>query len=317
MDLRLPFRPPLYAGALLGWLGTRAMPGVEEVTGPTYRRSMRLPHGTAVVELTLTGDGTDGRAAVRLTGADPRDVPTAVDRCRAVADLDTDPAEVATALAADPLLARLVAARPGLRVPGTTDGFELACRGVLGQQISVAGARTLAGRLVTAFGEDLPVPVGPVTHLFPTADRLAGVALADLAGLGLTRARAGALLALAQAVAGGGLVLDRARDRPADRSEAARRLLALPGFGPWTVSYVAMRALGDPDALPAGDLILRRALPDGPLSTRALADHATRWSPWRAYAAMHLWAHATAVPAPGGDGERPVSVRTGPPAPGG
>lgn len=289
---RLPYRPPLQAGALLGWLAARAAPGVEAVSGGVYRRSLRLPNSTAVAELSLTGDDV----TLRLHGADPADLPAARALCRRAADLDTDPAEVDTALAADPLLAPMVAARPGLRVPGTVDGFELACRAILGQQITVAGARTLAGRMVAAFGRPLPVPRGQISHLFPTADRLAGASQTDLTGLGLTRARAGALLALAGAVAGGRLVLDRG----ADHHEATRRLLALPGVGPWTAAYVAMRALGDTDALPAGDLILRRALPGaqstrgaqrGQVTAAALTAHAARWRPFRAYAAVHLWAN--------------------------
>ncbi|MGB9377171.1 MAG: AlkA N-terminal domain-containing protein, partial [Mycobacteriales bacterium] len=199
-----------------------------------------------------------------------------VQRCRCLLDLDADPAAVGDTLAADPGLTDLVARRPGLRVPGSVDGFELAVRAVLGQQISVAAARTMAGRLVARFGEPLPEADGALTHRFPTADALAD---ADLRGVGLTGARAATLCRLAQSVASGDLDL-----RPgADREDTRRRLLSLPGIGTWTVEYVAMRALADPDAFPATDLVLRKSL-----QHRGITD-TDRWRPWRAYAAMHLW----------------------------
>ncbi|HET6909847.1 MAG TPA: AlkA N-terminal domain-containing protein, partial [Mycobacteriales bacterium] len=211
---------------------------------------------------------------------DLRDVAAVVAQLRRLFDLDADPIAVDETLGPDPLLAASVQRHPGLRVPGCVDGFELAVRAVLGQQVSVGAARTFGGRLVRSCGTPLPAPNGSLTHAFPTA---AQVAEADLAAVGLTTSRAATLRALAAAVADGDVEIDAV----ADRDEVRRRLLSIPGIGPWTADYVAMRALGDPDAFPATDLVLRRRLatvpPDAPL----------RWRPWRAYAAMHLWTMAT------------------------
>jgi AraC family transcriptional regulator of adaptative response / DNA-3-methyladenine glycosylase II len=315
MVLRLRHRLPFDADGLLGYFGPRALPGVEEAAGGTFRRVLSLPRSTAVVELELGAPdsqarhGARGRAhggvnggevRLRLRLDDLRDLAEAVQRCRWLLDLDADPAAIGEVLGADSLLAPLVAARPGLRVPGAVSGLELAVRAILGQQVSVAGARTLAGRLVKALGEPLPRADGGLTHRFPTAE-----ALAELdpdtpqPGLGLTRGKLAAIRALGQAVAKGDLDLDRG----ADREETEKALLALPGVGPWTAAYIAMRALGDPDALPAADLGLRRALerhglPGDPASIRARAE---RWRPWRAYAVLHLWAEAagpTTTPQP-------------------
>jgi AraC family transcriptional regulator of adaptative response / DNA-3-methyladenine glycosylase II len=251
------------------------------------------------IELIPAGD----HVLLRAGGPGPRGVAPLVARCRRLFDLDADPWAVRDVLARDPLLAPLVDAHPGLRMPGAFDGFELAIRAVLGQQISVAAASTLAGRLVARCGTPLPETGedGGPSHLFPTA---AQVAAADLSGLGLTGARRRTLEALAGAVAAGEIDLDGG----ADPAETADRLLALPGVGPWTVSYIAMRALGDPDALPVADLALRRAFaalaPAGRNPARrnpadqnpagqSLADRAEDWRPWRAYAAMHLWTSLT------------------------
>ncbi len=270
--LRLPYRPPLDAGALLGWFASRAVTGVEEVTASAYRRV--VPTGTSAVAVTLEPAG--GHVVLRCRIDDVRDLAGLVQRCRRLLDLDADPAAVSGVLSADPALAPLVSRRPGLRVPGSVDGFELATRAVLGQQVSVAAARTLAARLVAAFGTPLPTADGALTHRFPAAERLAA---ADLDGIGLTGARARTLLALARAVADGHVDL-----RPgADRDRTRERLLALPGIGPWTVEYVAMRALADPDAFPSTDLVLHQAL-----VRRAITD-TERWRPWRAYAAQQLW----------------------------
>jgi AraC family transcriptional regulator of adaptative response / DNA-3-methyladenine glycosylase II len=255
--LRLAHRRPYAAGPLLGFLAARAVPGVEEVTAGTYRRSVRLPHAEGVLALTPLPD--EGHVRARLRLGDQRDLAAAVQRCRRLFDL---------------------------RVPGQVDGFELAVRAVLGQQVTVKGARTLAERLVRKLGGPLAAPDGTLTHLFPSAETVAGD---DLSGIGLTGPRTRALRALAAAVAGGMVALEPG----ADRAETRRALLALPGIGPWTVEYVALRALGDPDAIPLTDLGLRQALrslgaPDG---ATALAARAERWRPWRSYAALHLWAH--------------------------
>jgi AraC family transcriptional regulator of adaptative response / DNA-3-methyladenine glycosylase II len=275
LALRLAARPPLDAAALVAFIGARAIPGVEEGEPGAIRRTLRLPRAWGVAELRPGPDG----AACTLRLGDLRDLGSAVERCRRLLDLDADPLAVAEALGADPLLAPLVAAAPGLRVPGGVDGFEVAARAVLGQQVSVAAARTLAGRLASALGEEVPAG-GGLTRLFPGPD---AVADADLRALGLPRARAGALAALAAAAAAGGVDLDPG----ADREATERALLALPGIGPWTAAYVRMRALADPDAFLPTDLGLRRAL-----AARGVTDapaRAERWRPWRAYALMHLW----------------------------
>jgi AraC family transcriptional regulator of adaptative response / DNA-3-methyladenine glycosylase II len=205
-------------------------------------------------------------------------------------DLGADPLQVSEELRRSSALAPLVASMPGLRVPGAWDPFELAVRAVLGQQVTVQGATTLAARLVARFGTPVDTGVAGLTHLFPPPEALAG---ADLATIGLPRARADALSALSRAVAGDPLLLDSSQGL----DDAVARLRAIPGIGEWTAQYVAMRALGEPDAFPAADLGLRRAFaPDGaPLPEAALKREAEAWRPWRAYAAMYLW---TALPRP-------------------
>ncbi len=195
--------------------------------------------------------------------------------------LDADTPAIESVLGADPVLGPLVAARPGLRIAGCFDGFELAVRAVLGQQVSVAAGRTLAARITAEHGEPLAAPAAGLTHLFPTPDVLAGV---DVGGMPVARARA--IRALSEAVAGG-LAIEPGAD-------VRHSLLGLPGIGPWTVEYVAMRALRDPDALPAGDLVLRKAL--GGISAAEVSRRAEAWRPFRAYAAMHLWTAAGASP---------------------
>ncbi len=203
-------------------------------------------------------------------------------------DLDADMATIGSALAEDPVLRPVVAAHPGLRVPGAVDGFELAVRAILGQQITVRGARTLAGRIVDVAGP--PIVDGPagITHVFPTAAELAE---APLEGLGITGGRIATLRRLSALVADGTLDLTP----EADRDATAETLLAIPGVGPWTVSYVSMRALGDPDAFPASDLGVRRGFEalGLPATPRAIIERAERWRPWRSYAAMYLWTVAT------------------------
>jgi len=282
----LPFRPPLQAQALLAWLAARAVPGVEEVEGATYRRSLRLAGGAGVVEVELEGEAAADTEALRcrLWLDDPRDADAAVARVRRLLDLDADPAAVATVLGGDPLLGPLVAAAPGLRVPGAVDGAELAVRAVLGQQVSVAAARTAAGRLAAAHGERLAQPRGAVGALFPSPAALAAL---DPDDLPMPRARAVALVGLCRALADGELRLDPA----ADRDEARRALLALPGVGPWTAGYVAMRALGDPDVFLVEDLGVRHALTrlGGPTDAREAGALAEAWAPWRSYASQYLW----------------------------
>jgi AraC family transcriptional regulator of adaptative response / DNA-3-methyladenine glycosylase II len=283
LALRLRHRVPFDAGGLLAFLGMRAVPGVEawDPATTTYRRVLALPHGPGIAALApAPADAATPHVECELRLSDLRDLAAAVQRCRRLLDLDADPVAVDEALAADPLLAPLVARAAGRRVPGAVDGAELAVRAVLGQQVSVAGARTLAGRLTLELGEPLPEGLADpqLTHAFPTAHALAA---ADPAELPLTRARAHALVVLCGAIADGSLALDPG----ADRDAARERLLTLPGIGPWTAEYVAMRALGDPDAFPATDLGVRKAI-----EQLGRAADPERWRPWRAYAVQHLWA---------------------------
>ncbi|MBW3665705.1 MAG: helix-turn-helix domain-containing protein [Actinobacteria bacterium] len=278
--VRLAHRTPFDARAMLRWFATRAIPGVEEVVDGTLRRTLRLPRGAATVELRPDGDHVLG--TLRLD--DLADLPSAVERCRRLLDLDADPANIAEVLTADPGLRPMAARRPGLRVPGTVDGVELAVRAVLGQQVSVAAARTMAARLVARCGVPLAHPDGTLTRTFPTA---AAIADADLAPVGLTGPRQRTLRDLAETIAEEGLPLDGA----GDRADVRQRLAAIPGIGPWTLEYITMRALRDPDAFPASDLGLRRrASALGLAGSGAELDRrAEPWRPWRAYAAQMLW----------------------------
>ena len=280
MVLRLATRRPFDGPWLLNLLASKSVPGVESYDGTTFRRALLLPHGEATVDLTPAEDHV--LATLRLQ--DPRDVVPAVARVRRLLDLDADSAAVDETLAADQLIAPLVRARPGIRVPGSVDGTEMAVKAVIGQQVSVAGARTVAGRLVAAYGKPLTRPDGSLTAHFPTADVLAAV---DPETLPMPRARARTLVAVAAAVAGGELDLDPGADR--DAVQAA--LLAMPGIGPWTADYLRMRVLGDPDTFLASDLGVRRGLErlGAAGDPRSAADRAEAWRPWRSYALMHLW----------------------------
>ena len=279
LSLRLPFRAPLDAEGLVAFLGRRVVPGIEEALDGAYRRSLRLPHGTGTVELRPA----EGYLHARYWLADLRDLGAAMQR--ALFDLDSDPQGVAEVLGQDPLLGPLVRSSPGRRVAGAVDGHELAVRAILGQQVSLRGVATLAGRLVVQYGEKLARPLGTVTHVFPPVEVLAD---ADPARLAMPAARRAGLLALVRALAHGDLVIDAG----ADRVDARRRLLALPGIGQWTAGYIAMRALRDPDAFLPSDLGVRHALQQlaqnsQPAAREALAQ---RWRPYRAYAVQHLWA---------------------------
>ncbi len=281
LTLRLPLRAPFSPSNVFGHLVATGVPGVEEWRHGAYRRTLRLPHGTGIVALRPEDD----HVSCRLSLTDLRDLGVATSRCRWMLDLDADPAAVDADLATDPLLAPLVHATPGRRVPRTVDPDEMALRAVLGQQVSTAAARTLAARLTLTHGTRVTDPVGGLTHLFPSPEDLLGL---DPAALAMPQTRRTTLLLLAHALACGRLVLDVGTDRTAAREA----LSALPGVGPWTVDTIAMRCLGDPDAFVATDLGVRQAaaslgLPTAP---RALAARAARWRPWRAYAVQHLWA---------------------------
>ncbi|MCO1618843.1 AlkA N-terminal domain-containing protein [Micromonospora tulbaghiae] len=283
LSLRLAHRPPLHAGALLDFLALRALPGVEVVRDGTYHRGLRLPHGPATVALTPA----DGHIDATLRLADMRDLAPAVARCRRLLDLDADPVAVDATLAADPALAPAVAAEPGVRLPHAVDGFELAVRAVTTQQVSLASARTTLTRLLsatrTASGAGADDPADGLVAFPGPAEVLA----APDTAFRMPAARRETLRALARAVAGGELDLEPG----GDREETVRLLTAVPGVGPWTTGYLAMRALGDPDVALTTDLGVRRGaaalgLSDDPKTLSAYAD---RWRPWRSYATIRLW----------------------------
>jgi AraC family transcriptional regulator of adaptative response / DNA-3-methyladenine glycosylase II len=277
LRVRLPFRQPLCPDNLFGHLVATGVPGVEEWRDGQYRRTMRLPHGPAVVALRPHPD----YIACQLSLSDLRDLATAISRCRRLLDLDADPTAVDDLLSADKFMAPLIAKSPGRRVPRTVDGDEFAVRAVLGQQVSTAAARTHAARLVTAYGEPVNDPAGELTHLFPDPTALAAL---DPEALAMPRTRRTTLTTLVAALADGQLDLSAG----ADWHEARKRLMVMPGMGPWTVETIAMRALGDPDAFIPTDLGVRVAAEA--LGLPPLVAHADAWRPWRAYAVQYLWA---------------------------
>jgi AraC family transcriptional regulator of adaptative response / DNA-3-methyladenine glycosylase II len=276
LTLRLPYKPPFEWPQLMEWFGAREIAGVEHVSGGVYRRTVELDGTAGFLEVAPIA----GEPALRLTVHAPvgRELLGLVERVQRLFDLRADPLAVAARLERSPRLKPLLAARPGLRVPGAFDPFETAVRAILGQQVSVARASELCGRLVERFGRRVALGDG-LTHVFPSP---AVVAKADIRALGMPNARAEAIRGLASALAGGTLDLSRAN---------AESLLELPGIGPWTASYIAMRAFGDPDAFPAGDLGLRKAWARGRTlpTERALEAAAEAFRPFRAYAALHLW----------------------------
>jgi AraC family transcriptional regulator of adaptative response / DNA-3-methyladenine glycosylase II len=280
VTLRLAVRTPFAGQRLLDFLAHHLVPGVE-VAGPGwYARTLDLPHGPGTVRLGLEDlpAGGTGFVTAELWLHDLRDTAAATERTRRLLDADCDPAAVDEQLGADPVLGPLVRATPGLRVPGQVDGDETAVRTVIGQQVSVTGARTVTGRVVARHGTPVETHVPGLTHLFPDAGTLAK---ADPEELPMPRSRGRALVGLAQALADGAVLLDRGPDRDAVR----HALLELPGIGPWTADYVAMRALGHPDVFLPTDLGVRRVLDR---LGGSVAD-AEGWRPWRSYALMHLW----------------------------
>jgi 3-methyladenine DNA glycosylase/8-oxoguanine DNA glycosylase len=278
--LELPFVAPYERERALDLLAAHAVPGAEVVDTSTFSvtRLLRVPSGYAAVTASL---GVDSVTAT-VVGAERTDLASVESAVRFWLDLDRDPASIVAAFGSDPLLGAMVAARPGLRVVGHLDGYEAAITTVLGQQVSLASARTFAGRLVAAYGR--PGPAGLIA--FPSAECLAGIPADELRRtVGLTGARTATVLAVARACADG-LVLRPGVDLAATRAA----LLALPGVGPWTADYLAVRALGDRDAYPAGDLVLRRAL--GVRTAREAETLAIAWHPLRAYALFHIWTAA-------------------------
>ena len=286
VTLKLSYRPPYDWDAMMSFLALRAIPGVEMVRDGVYARTIAIGADRGA----LTVQRAEGdRLSVMVRFPRLQALPAIIARVRRVFDLAADPTTIGAHLSQDPVLAPLVAARPGLRVPGAWDGFELGIRAILGQQITVPAAIVLAGRLTRDYGERLPEPVPGfegLTRVFPSAERLAE---ADLSTLPMPRARSGSLSALARAaVADPDLFGARG-----DLDDAVLRLRALPGIGEWTAQYIAMRQLREPDAFPAADIGLMRAMADAeglrPTAAELLA-HAEHWRPWRAYAAQHLWA---------------------------
>jgi AraC family transcriptional regulator, regulatory protein of adaptative response / DNA-3-methyladenine glycosylase II len=287
----LPYQPPYDWDAMLAFLAMRAIPKVERVTDGRYERSLGIGGAVGVIRVE---PASKNRIAVSVRFPKISALSAIIARVRRVFDLAADPVAIGEHLARDPALAPLVARRPGLRVPGAWDGFELAIRAILGQQITVVAARGLAAKLVAGYGEPLPENLASegVTHVFPTPQRLAG---ADFAALGMPRSRAAALSAMTGAVAADPLIFGPKRTL----EEAVAALRALPGIGEWTAQYIAMRELREPDAFPAADIGLMRALADetGRRPTPAeLSARAEAWRPWRAYAALHLWSSEAQPP---------------------
>ncbi len=300
----------------MAFLGQRAVAGLEEWDGRTYRRTVSLPHGHATVACSPTRGGL--LAEFRL--ADLRDLAPGVARVRRLFDLDADPTAVTDLLGADRMLGPLVAARPGLRVAGSVDPHEIVVRAIVGQQVSLAGAATVVGRFVAAHGEPLGFADPSLTHVFPTVDRLV---MADPDRLSMPRARGAALVSLCRALAEGDLVLDPGVDRAAIEADLRSRR----GIGPWTAAYIMMRGLGDPDVMLAGDLGVRHAVArlGGDDRPREIEATAHAWRPWRSYAVAHLWAslepagpvapapRARALPAPASRAPAPPAPTTSPP----
>lgn len=280
--MRLAYQPPYDWAAMLGFLSARAITGLETVVAGVYRRSISVAgrHGWISVE-----PGAGDWLEVTVDFPEPGAMPEIERRLRRMFDLDAVPEVINAQLAQDPLMAQLVVARPGLRLPGTWDGLELAIRAVLGQQITVVAAIRLAGKLVAQYGQALPTPHAGITHLFPTPEVLAA---ADLATLGMPKARGRTLSGVAQA-----LLDDPQLFEPkASLKDGVARLVALPGIGEWTAQYIAMRQLREADAFAPGDIGLINALAaleGGPVSARQLLARAEAWRPLRAYAAQHLW----------------------------
>ena len=273
VTMRLAVRTPFAADALLSFLRDHAVPGVETAGEGWFARTLTLPHGSGTVRLDLARATTFVPATFALS--DLRDLGAAVERARRLLDADCDPDAVGEFFAGDPVIGPLVTATPGLRVPGCVDGAELAVRTVVGQQVSVAGASTVLGRIVAEHGTPIETAVPGLTHLFPSMETIAAI---DPERLPMPRARGRSVTGVAAALAGGELALDRGADRAAVRTQ----MLDLPGIGPWTADYVALRALGHPDVFLPTDVGIRRAL-----GARVIDPEA--WRPWSSYALVHLW----------------------------
>lgn len=281
LALHLPARAPFAGAELLAFLGARAVTGVEHYADGVFRRTLRLPHGAGVAVLEPAGSGL--RCRLRLT--DLRDLGPAIQRCRRLADLDADAPGIAAALDGDKTVGPMVRREPGRRVPGAVDGAELAVRAVLGQQVTVAAARRLAGDLAAAAADGTGLDDPHVTLHFPPPAAVRDTATV----LRMPRTRRDTVVRLVTALEHGDVTLDGS----ADPRQATADLSAIRGIGPWTTGYVAMRALADPDALPTNDAAVRRVLADHGVGPVDHGDVTARWRPWRAYAVQHLWAQPT------------------------
>lgn len=285
VSMRLGVRTPFAGRALLDFLAFHLIPGVETAGPGWYARTLALPHGPGTVRLDVDDATTAGETAfvtATFTLHDLRDTSAAVERARRLVDADCDPLAVGDHFTGDAVIGPLARATPGLRVPGQVDGDEVAVRTVIGQQVSVAGACTVTGRLVAQHGTPVDTGVPGLTHLFPDVAALAEV---DPEALPMPRARGRALVGLCTALASGDVALDRGPDR----DDVRRRLLELPGIGPWTADYVAMRALAHPDVFLPTDVGVRNALRGLGHDPAAVVAASDRWRPWRSYALMHLW----------------------------
>lgn len=287
-DHILPYRPPYDWPRLAAFLADHASPGVETVSGGVYSRTLRCGDRYGILRVAPVPDEPALRARLRPPDLDDATRAAVLTRLRAMFDIDADPASIAGGLSGDSFMIDLVRRRPGLRMPGAFDPFELTVRAILGQQVSVAAATRLAGRLVSAFGTPLPDEAAEpgLTHAFPEPAQLFGAEVSLV--LNMPRARGRAIQGLAEAFLAAPDLFAPERDL----GLSVARLTALPGIGPWTAHYVAMRALAQTDAFPPGDLGLMRALDSGAgrPSRAGLLARAEAWRPWRAYAALHLWA---------------------------
>lgn len=285
LDVSIPVRTPFAGHWIAQFLAKRTIVGVEHLDGGTYSRTLSLPHGPGIVRIELIDvdeAGPVARVPVRLELTDVRDIGAAMERVRRLIDADCDPLAVLDDLGRDADLGPLVRRLPGRRVPGHVDGDEIAVRAIFGQQITVAAATRAATALTERIGTPLPAPSGTLTHLFPTAAQVAAV---DPALLKMPRSRAQAMITLCAALADGTISLDRS----ADRARVRAQMLALRGIGPWTVDYIAMRALGDPDVILKGDVGTRDGMRAVGIDPATLVERSAAWAPWRSYAQMHLW----------------------------
>ncbi|MEP7086890.1 MAG: DNA-3-methyladenine glycosylase [Gemmatimonadota bacterium] len=279
--VRIEYRAPYDWTRMLCFLGARSLKGVESVRDDTYLRTVRLDEhaGWISVRNEPAASSLILEASPSLTSA----LSELLERLRHVFDVSANPEVIDAHLAKHALLADSIARSPGLRVPGAFDGFELAVRAILGQQVTVKAATTIAGRFANAFGEAIDTPLAELTHLSPTSRRIAAASVSDIASLGIIQTRARSIVAIAEEIESGRLVLE-----PGAQPDAViARLITLPGIGAWTADYIAMRALRWPDAFPRGDVALRNAL--GRVTAARAESLSQEWRPWRSYATLHLW----------------------------